>query len=188
MINLIIDYTPSLRILINALIAASCFTLSACASFTGKSSCEPEEQNMVTVLGYGTKAKYKNQADSEQIILAMRDAKEDAYRNLMERVGSVSLKYTSRQETKKDRGFDGSMVITFETSGRMRGARLIHLTPIGNDMYEAKLEANLSSALIADSATEKSFSTKQTTGLSKAEGDAKPSSDDKIPFFYLLDQ
>ena len=73
----------------------------------------------------------------------MRDAKEDAYRNLLERVGSVSLKYASRQQGGGEQSTQNKMAMTVETSGSVKGVRLIHLIPVDELMYEAKLEANL---------------------------------------------
>ena len=97
----------------------------------------------MTVLGYGSRAKYAKLSESDQKIMAMRDAKEDAFRNLLERFGAVSIKYSSRQELVSSEGIGKTSLLEIESSGKVQGVRLLQLIPVGTDMYEAKLEVDL---------------------------------------------
>lgn len=106
-------------------------------------ACCAEEPKLVTVLGYGSRAKYAKLSESDQKIMAMRDAKEDAFRNLLERFGAVSIKYSSRQELVSSEGIGKTSLLEIESSGKVQGVRLLQLIPVGTDMYEAKLEVDL---------------------------------------------
>lgn len=105
--------------------------------------CCVEEPKLVTILGYGSRSKYAKLSESDQKIMAMRDAKEDAFRNLLERFGAVSIKYSSRQELVSSEGIGKTSLLEIESSGKVQGVRLLQLIPVGTDMYEAKLEVDL---------------------------------------------
>lgn len=114
--------------------------------------CCVEEPKLVTILGYGSRAKYAKLSESDQKIMAMRDAKEDAFRNLLERFGAVSIKYSSRQELVSSEGIGKTSLLEIESSGKVQGVRLLQLIPVGTDMYEAKLEVDLNSFVVTNSA------------------------------------
>lgn len=118
--------------------------LGACAQPI-KQCCTQEEEMKVTVMGYGSRSKYRSLPDSEQIIHAMRDAREDAYRNLIERAGGVRVKYASIQEKSNKKAPETRSVMTVESSGSIQRIRLIHMIPVNEDLYEAKIEADLNS-------------------------------------------
>ncbi len=115
--------------------------------------CCAEEPRLVTVLGYGSRAKYSKLSESDQKIMAMRDAKEDAFRNLLERFGVVSIKYSSRQELLSSEGIGKSSLLEIESSGKLQGVRLLQLIPVGDDMYEAKLEVDLNYFSVSNTAS-----------------------------------
>ncbi len=125
----------------------ACAGLTSCSAMEAKPCCA-EAPSWVTVLGYGTKSRYRHLPDSEQALLAMRDAKEDAFRNLLERAGVISVKYVSRLDQSKARGPEKTSAFSIESSGKLQGVRLAHLVPVDRDIYEAKLEADLNSVLV----------------------------------------
>ena len=158
--------------------------LSACASPRYNTCCH-EEPNLVTILGYGTRAKYKNLSESEQTILAMRDAKEDAFRNLIDRAGVISIKYSTKKELTHDNKTIKSSAMAIDSSGKVQGVRLIHLVPIGADMYEAKIEADLNSVLISNH-TDQSLTT-ASKEIGTATTITPDSNSSSIHYRYILE-
>lgn len=173
-------------------IVTLCLTLAGCGQIrlTDREPpcCLNNNSLEVTVLGYGTKAKYKNLSESEQILMAMRDAKEDAYRNLLERVGVVSLNYTSKQATKKGHSIENNKNLTFNVAGKLQGVRLIHLIPLEHGIYEAKLQVDLDSALMTDNTRNISAVSVEETDFSKKSSKSSDTSNKhhpRHPFSYF---
>jgi hypothetical protein len=125
----------------------ACFAIlqiQACSLPMRQACCSDDHQEkLISVMGYAAKSQYKNLSESERILRAMQDAKENAYRNMLERIGEISVHYAAseRKINAKDGEKDSALIINI--AGSLQGVRLIHLIPLNDDIFEAKVEINL---------------------------------------------
>jgi len=119
------------------LISITLLFFSGC-SFMNRTTNQPPptiKNKVVESVGYSAISSYKNYPKSQQILMAVRGAKMDAYRNLAEEIHGVRIKGNT---TVKD-------MITENDSYRayvdaiVRGAHFTAVTPKANGVYEAEV-------------------------------------------------
>ena len=94
-----------------------------------------EKRETITATGYAVVAVQNHQNPAQQRLMAIRASKLDAYRNLTEQVYGQQLDASSTV---------ADMVVTNDTfrtkvEGVIYGARLVSITPVGEDTYETTL-------------------------------------------------
>ncbi len=94
-----------------------------------------EKRETITATGYAVVAVQNHKNPAQQRLMAIRASKLDAYRNLTEQVYGQQLDASSTV---------ADMVVTNDTfrtkvEGVIYGARLISITPVGEDTYETTL-------------------------------------------------
>ena len=94
-----------------------------------------EKRETITATGYAVVAVQNHKNPAQQRLMAIRASKLDAYRNLTEQVYGQQLDASSTV---------ADMVVTNDTfrtkvEGIIYGARLISITPVGEDTYETTL-------------------------------------------------
>ena len=94
-----------------------------------------EKREAFTAIGYSVIAVQNHKNPAQQRLMAIRASKLDAYRNLTEQVYGQQLDASSTV---------ADMVVTNDTfrtkvEGVIYGARLVSITPVGEDTYETTL-------------------------------------------------
>jgi hypothetical protein len=94
-----------------------------------------EKRETITATGYAVVAVQNHRNPAQQRLMAIRASKLDAYRNLTEQVYGQQLDASSTV---------ADMVVTSDTfrtkvEGVIYGARLVSITPVGEDTYETTL-------------------------------------------------
>ena len=94
-----------------------------------------EKRETITATGYAVIAVQNHKNQAQQRLMAIRASKLDAYRNLTEQVYGQQLDASSTV---------ADMVVTNDTfrtkvEGVIYGARLVSITPVGEDTYETTL-------------------------------------------------
>ncbi len=94
-----------------------------------------EKRETITATGYAVVAVQNHKNPAQQRLMAIRASKLDAYRNLTEQVYGQQLDASSTV---------ADMVVTNDTfrtkvEGVIYGARLVSITPVGDDTYETTL-------------------------------------------------
>lgn len=94
-----------------------------------------EKRETITATGYAVVAVQNHRNPAQQRLMAIRASKLDAYRNLTEQVYGQQLDATSTV---------ADMVVTNDTfrskvEGVIYGARLVSITPVGDETYETTL-------------------------------------------------
>ena len=94
-----------------------------------------EKREAITATGYAVVAVQNHKNPAQQRLMAIRASKLDAYRNLTEQVYGQQLDASSTV---------ADMVVTNDTfrtkvEGVIYGARLVSITPVGEDTYETTL-------------------------------------------------
>lgn len=94
-----------------------------------------EKRETITATGYAVVAVQNHKNPAQQRLMAIRASKLDAYRNLTEQVYGQQLDASSTV---------ADMVVTNDTfrtkvEGIIYGARLVSITPVGEDTYETTL-------------------------------------------------
>jgi hypothetical protein len=94
-----------------------------------------EKRETITATGYAVIAVQNHKNAAQQRLMAIRASKLDAYRNLTEQVYGQQLDASSTV---------ADMVVTSDTfrtkvEGVIYGARLVSITPVGEDTYETTL-------------------------------------------------
>jgi hypothetical protein len=94
-----------------------------------------EKRETITATGYAVVTVQNHKNPAQQRLMAIRASKLDAYRNLTEQVYGQQLDASSTV---------ADMVVTNDTfrakvEGVIYGARLISITPVGEDTYETTL-------------------------------------------------
>ena len=94
-----------------------------------------EKRETITATGYAVVAVQNHKNAAQQRLMAIRASKLDAYRNLTEQVYGQQLDASSTV---------ADMVVTNDTfrskvEGVIYGARLVSITPVGEDTYETTL-------------------------------------------------
>ncbi|MEY2946904.1 MAG: LPP20 family lipoprotein [Limnohabitans sp.] len=110
-------------------------TSSAKDANTAMSAPLVEKRETITGTGYAVVAVQNHKNPAQQRLMAIRASKLDAYRNLTEQVYGQQLDATSTV---------ADMVVTNDTfrakvEGVIYGARLVSITPVGEDTYETTL-------------------------------------------------
>jgi len=110
-------------------------TSSAKDANTALSAPLVEKRETITGTGYAVVAVQNHKNPAQQRLMAIRASKLDAYRNLTEQVYGQQLDATSTV---------ADMVVTNDTfrakvEGVIYGARLVSITPVGEDTYETTL-------------------------------------------------
>jgi hypothetical protein len=117
---------------------AGCKSLNVAMSDTEpKSITAPlvEKRETITATGYAVVAVQNHKNQAQQRLMAIRASKLDAYRNLTEQVYGQQLDASSTV---------ADMVVTNDTfrtkvEGVIYGAKLVSITPVGEDTYETTL-------------------------------------------------
>ena len=94
-----------------------------------------EKRETITATGYAVVTVQNHKNPAQQRLMAIRASKLDAYRNLTEQVFGQQLDANSTV---------ADMVVTNDTfrtkvEGVIYGARLVSITPVGEDTYETTL-------------------------------------------------
>lgn len=94
-----------------------------------------EKRETITATGYAVVTVQNHKNPAQQRLMAIRASKLDAYRNLTEQVYGQQLDASSTV---------ADMVVTNDTfrtkvEGVIYGARLVSITPVGEDTYETTL-------------------------------------------------
>ena len=94
-----------------------------------------EKRETITAIGYAVVTVQNHKNPAQQRLMAIRASKLDAYRNLTEQVYGQQLDASSTV---------ADMVVTNDTfrtkvEGVIYGARLVSITPVGEDTYETTL-------------------------------------------------
>jgi hypothetical protein len=94
-----------------------------------------EKRETITATGYAVVAVQNHKNPAQQRLMAIRASKLDAYRNLTEQVYGQQLDASSTV---------ADMVVTNDTfrtkvEGVIYGARLVSITPVGEETYETTL-------------------------------------------------
>ena len=94
-----------------------------------------EKRETISATGYAVVAVQNHKNPAQQRLMAIRASKLDAYRNLTEQVYGQQLDASSTV---------ADMVVTNDTfrtkvEGVIYGARLVSITPVGEDTYETTL-------------------------------------------------
>ena len=94
-----------------------------------------EKRETITATGYAVVTVQNHKNPAQQRLMAIRASKLDAYRNLTEQVFGQQLDASSTV---------ADMVVTNDTfrtkvEGVIYGARLVSITPVGEDTYETTL-------------------------------------------------
>jgi len=99
-----------------------------------------QKKETITATGYSVISKQNDSNPAQQRLLAIRAAKLDAYRTLTEQVYGLNLDAST---TVADMTVQND---TFRTKveGVIYGAKLISITPTGNDTYETTLTLDMS--------------------------------------------
>ena len=110
-------------------------TLSSKDASMAMSTPLVEKRETITATGYAVVAVQNHKNPAQQRLMAIRASKLDAYRNLTEQVYGQQLDATSTV---------ADMVVTNDTfrakvEGVIYGARLVSITPVGEDTYETTL-------------------------------------------------
>ena len=121
-----------------ALMGCKSINLSMPATPRDTASITPpvvEKRETITATGYAVVAVQNHKNPAQQRLMAIRASKLDAYRNLTEQVYGQQLDASSTV---------ADMVVTndiFRTKveGIIYGARLVSITPVGEDTYETTL-------------------------------------------------
>ena len=121
-----------------ALTGCQSINLSMPTSSRDASSLVPpvvEKRETITATGYAVVAVQNHKNPAQQRLMAIRASKLDAYRNLTEQVYGQQLDASSTV---------ADMVVTNDTfrakvEGVIYGARLVSITPVGEDTYETTL-------------------------------------------------
>jgi hypothetical protein len=121
-----------------ALMGCKSINLSMPATPRDTASITPpvvEKRETITATGYAVVAVQNHKNPAQQRLMAIRASKLDAYRNLTEQVYGQQLDASSTV---------ADMVVTndiFRTKveGVIYGARLVSITPVGEDTYETTL-------------------------------------------------
>jgi hypothetical protein len=107
------------------------------ASKDSSSLAQPiiEKRETITATGYAVVTVQNHKNPAQQRLMAIRASKLDAYRNLTEQVYGQQLDASSTV---------ADMVVTNDTfrakvEGVIYGARLVSITPVGEDTYETTL-------------------------------------------------
>jgi len=127
-----------LSLSIVALTGCKSISLSMPTSSRDASSLIPpvvEKRETITATGYAVVAVQNHKNPAQQRLMAIRASKLDAYRNLTEQVYGQQLDASSTV---------ADMVVTKDTfrtkvEGVIYGARLVSITPVGEDTYETTL-------------------------------------------------
>ena len=93
-------------------------------------------KEMIISTGYANISAQKSKNQAQRRLMAIRASKLDAYRNLTEQVYGQSLNSSTTVE---------DMVVLSDTmrahvEGVVYGAKVVSISPIGDDSYETKLE------------------------------------------------
>jgi len=108
---------------------------SAPKETTAMTSPLVEKRETITATGYAVVTTQNHKNPAQQRLMAIRASKLDAYRNLTEQVYGQQLDASSTV---------ADMVVTNDTfrtkvEGVIYGARLVSITPVGEDTYETTL-------------------------------------------------
>jgi len=108
---------------------------SAPKETTAMASPLVEKRETITATGYAVVTVQNHKNPAQQRLMAIRASKLDAYRNLTEQVYGQQLDASSTV---------ADMVVTNDTfrtkvEGVIYGARLVSITPVGEDTYETTL-------------------------------------------------
>jgi hypothetical protein len=122
---------------LTALTGCKSINLSMAPEAESKSLMTPlvEKRETITATGYAVVAVQNHKNPAQQRLMAIRASKLDAYRNLTEQVYGQQLDASSTV---------ADMVVTNDTfrtkvEGVIYGARLVSITPVGEDTYETTL-------------------------------------------------
>ena len=139
--------TASIRILTVLTLSAAVLGLTGCKSInlsmptTSSKETSPvvpplvEKRETLTATGYAVISVQNHKNHAKQRLMAIRASKLDAYRSLTEQVYGQQLDASSTV---------ADMVVTNDTfrakvEGVIYGARLVSITPVGDDTYETTL-------------------------------------------------
>jgi len=110
--------------------------LSGCAYQVVETSVAVDNSFTVSVTGYGAINENKKLTAAQQRLLGMRSSKMDAYRALAERVRGIRMSGS----TSVDKMMVKGDIYNTYIESYMRGARVVSVSPMGDDAYKTVLE------------------------------------------------
>lgn len=121
------------------------FFISACTPTPVVVSMPPQQDlsKKIEAVGYGTISQFKNYPKAQQRLLAMRAARLDAYRNIVEEFYGTRIK---GQTTVRDMVIENDSYRSY-FDAVVKGIHLITITPKGDDIYEAEVELTISNTM-----------------------------------------
>lgn len=110
--------------------------ISGCAYQVVETSVPVESSFTLSVTGYGAMNENKKLTAAQQRLLGMRSSKMDAYRALTERVRGMRLSGS----TSVDKMMVKGDIYNAYIESYMRGARVVSVSPMGDDAFKTVLE------------------------------------------------
>jgi len=120
----------------NYLVLALCLILTGCVANEEQLRAELQEQMPYRAIGYASMRIQPGATPAQKQLMAIRAAKAAAMRELAEKIYGADIS----GQTALTGGGVYSDQLRSSVDGLVRGARVVSLTPIRSDVYEAVLE------------------------------------------------
>ena len=117
-------------------VIAACVLLTGCGATEGQLRAELQEQLPYRAIGYASMRIQPGKTPAQKQLMAIRAAKAAAMRELAEKIYGADIS----GQTSLTGGGVYSDQLRSSVDGLVRGARVVSLNPIRNDVYEAVLE------------------------------------------------
>ena len=118
------------------MVLAACLLLAGCAVTESQLQAELSEQLPYRAIGYASMRIQPGSTPAQKQLMAIRAAKASAMRELAEKIYGADIS----GQTSLTGGGVYSDQLRSSVDGLVRGARVVSLTPIRTDVYEAVLE------------------------------------------------
>ncbi len=119
-----------------SMVLAACLLLTGCSVHEMQLSTEVNEQIPYRAIGYASMRIQPGKTPAQKQLMAIRAAKAAAMRELAEKIYGADIS----GQTSLTGGGVYSDQLRSSVDGLVRGARVVSITPIRNDVYEAVLE------------------------------------------------
>ncbi len=121
-----------------SMVLAACLLLTGCSAQEMQLGADVNEQIPYRAIGYASLRIQPGKTPAQKQLMAIRAAKAAAMRELAEKIYGADIS----GQTSLAGGGVYSDQLRSSVDGLVRGARVISLTPIRNDVYEAVLEVD----------------------------------------------
>ena len=119
-----------------SMVLAACLLLTGCSVREMQLKADVNEQIPYRAIGYASMRVQPGKTPAQKQLMAIRAAKAAAMRELAEKIYGADIS----GQTALTGGGVYSDQLRSSVDGLVRGARVVSLTPIRNDVYEAVLE------------------------------------------------